>query len=73
LCEAEIAATASGYMDRSVKEGMGIKLYTDFINPEEEFKLGKAWDPSNSLLRHSKTHTSQKSQEDTEKRMQKKK
>jgi hypothetical protein len=44
-------------MDRLVKEATEIKLHPDNINREEGFKLSKAWNPSSSILRHSKTHT----------------
>jgi hypothetical protein len=73
--EAEVVAKTSGYMSRLVQEATEIKLHPDNINRLEGLKLSKAWNPSTSLLalRHSNTYTSQKSTEDTEKSMQKRK
>jgi hypothetical protein len=65
--EARILAKTSGYMDELVRETVDIKSHQDGMNREEGF------DPSASILGHSKTHTSQKSQEDAGKSMQKRK
>jgi hypothetical protein len=66
-----VLAKISGYMHRPVQEAIEIKLQPDNINRGEGFKLSKAWIPSTGLLRHSNTHTSRKSKEDTEKIIQK--
>jgi hypothetical protein len=54
-------------MNRLVEEAMDIKLHRDNINTVEGFKLGKAWNASNSLSRQCNTHTSRKSKENAKK------
>jgi hypothetical protein len=44
----------------TVKEATEIKFHQDNINREEGFKLSKAWNPSNSLLRNFNTYYKRK-------------
>jgi hypothetical protein len=70
--ETIVLAKTLGYMDQPVKEATEIKLHLDNINRKEVFGLGKAWNPSTCLFRHSNKQTSQNPQEVREEHNKKK-
>jgi hypothetical protein len=66
--ETEVPTKTSGYMDTLVTEAIKTKLHPDNINTQEGFKPRKAWNPSTSLKRHSKTYTPHENPNKTQKR-----
>jgi hypothetical protein len=65
--ETEVLVKTSGCMDRLVKEAIKIRRHPKYIIREEGFKLRKAWNHINRLLRFLDAYRLHKTKEDKHK------